>query len=303
MKYISLFLAGMIFLALSCSENSKDSQFKTLKYNKGYYKVIKGGEEGHRAKPGEYILYNILFKDNKGKIFKQNTDKDKTLREHVIRDTAFMKDLTAVSEVLYTMTKGDSAFLYIPLSEDERVGDMKNSDTLLFYINVRDIISEEKMRDIIEDEFLKQEAEETAARIKQIEVDQKIMKARDEYQKGLLKGKLKRTKNGVEIYILEPGKGRAIQKGDRISVGYYGMLMKDATPFDNSFRRDKDFEMVVGAQQVIPGWDEAFVNMHEGDKGVIFVPSKMAFGEKGKAPIIPPNADLVFYVEIHKILN
>ena len=302
MKNIFVLLSLMFFLG-SCSSDSGDNDYKRLKYNKGYYKIIKKGEDNNKAKPGEYILYNILFKDNKGKVFKQNTDKEKTLREFVIRDTALLKDLTAVSEILYKMTKGDSAFLYIPLSKEDRVGDMKNSDTLFFYINVRDIINEEKMRDIIEDEFLKQEAEETAARIKQIEVDQKIMKARDEYQKGLLKGKTKRTDNGVEIYILESGKGKAIKEGDRIKIGYYGMTMKDASPFDNSFRRGKDIELLVGAKQVIPGWDEAFEHMHEGDKGVIFVPGKMAFGKKGKIPIIPPDADLVFYVEIHDLVK
>ena len=296
-----IFLFAVLFL-FSCS-NNKDENYSTLKYNKGFYKIIKKNKTGDTAKAGEYILYNILFEDNKGKVFRKALDENKTLREHVIADTSLMKDLTAVSEVLYKMTKGDSAFLYIPLTEAERTGDMKNSDTLFFYINVRDIIDEKKMRDIIEDEFLRQEADETAARIKQIEVDQKIMKARDEYKKGKLKAKLKRTPNGVEILTLEKGSGKAVKKGSRISIGYYGMTMKDADTFDNSFRRNKDFEMVVGTQQVIPGWDEAFENMNVGDKAVIFVPSKMAFGEKGKLPIIPPNADLVFYVEIHKLIE
>ena len=290
-----------ILILFSCSGNKK-SEFSGLKYHKGYYKLYSKGQ-GETAKPGEYILYNILFKDNKGKIFQDSRDIKNPLRERVIKDTSLLKDLTAVSEVLYKMEKGDSVFMFIPLAEDEKTGDMKKSDTLLFFINVRDIISEEKMRDMLEDEYLKQDAEETEARIKQIEVDQKIMKARDEYNKGLLKGKLKRTKNGVECLILEEGKGQVLTKGTRIKLGYYGMTMKDATPFENSFRVGKDFEMVLGANQVIPGWDEAMLTMKEGTKSVIFVPSKMAFGKEGKPPIISPDSDLVFYIEIHEVVK
>ncbi|HHH52181.1 MAG TPA: hypothetical protein ENK91_00855 [Bacteroidetes bacterium] len=290
-----LFLLLFLF---SCKQNNNDD-FSNLKYHRGKYKIY-STNEGKPANPGEYILYNILFKDNTGKVFQDSRDINNPLREHVIKDTSLLKDLTAVSEVLYKMSKGDSAFMFIPLMEEEKTADMKNSDTLLFYINVREVINEEKMRDIIEDDYLKQNAEETEARIKQIEVDQKIMKAWDMYKKGLLKDKLKRTKNGVECLILEEGKGPQLSKGSRVKLGYYGMTMKDATPFENSFRTGKDFEMVLGANQVIEGWDEAFMSMKEGTKTVIFVPSKLAFGHKGKPPIISPDADLVFYIELHK---
>jgi len=290
-----------VLILFSCSGNKKNGYSK-LKYHRAEYKIY-SNDHGQAAKPGEYILYNILFQDNKGKIFQDSRDINNTLRERVIKDTSLLKDLTAVSEVLYKMAKGDSTFMFIPLTDEEKTGDMKNSDTLFFYITVRDIVDEEKMRDMIEDEFLKQDAEDTEARIKQIEVDQKIMKAWDEYNKGLLKGKLKRTKNGVECLILEEGKGAALTKGTRIKLGYYGMTMKDATPFENSFRSGKDFVMLLGTNQVIPGWDEAFLTMKEGTKAVIFVPSKLAFGKNGKSKIIPPDANLVFYIELHEIVK
>lgn len=297
-NFIVFFLLLSIF---SCKKN-KYRDFSELKYHTGQFKIY-SKTQGKTAKPGEYILYNILFKDNKGKVFQDSRDIKNPLREHVIRDTSLLKDLTAVSEVLYKMSKGDSTFMIIPLKEEEKTGDMKNSDTLFFYITVRDIVDEEKMIDMLEDEYLKQNAEDTEYRIKQIEVDQKIMKAWDEYNKGLLKSKLKRTKNGVECLILEEGKGPILRKGTKIKLGYYGMTMKDATPFENSFRIGKDYEMVLGANQVIPGWDEAFMTMREGAKSVIFVPSKLAFGKKGKSPIIPPDADLVFYIELHEIVK
>jgi FKBP-type peptidyl-prolyl cis-trans isomerase len=201
------------------------------------------------------------------------------------------------------MSIGDSAKIIVHLTEEQKVGDMKKSDTLFFYLNVKNIVDKEGMRDIIEDEFLKQEAEETEARIKQIEVDQIIMKTWDDYNKGKLKGKLKRTKNGVKYLIIKEGEGEKAKERQRVKIGYYGMTHKEANAFDNSFRRDKDLEVIIGANQVILGWDEALREMKEGMKAVFFIPSKLAFGKTGKKPIIPPNADLVFYIELHEIIK
>ncbi len=295
-------LSIILFISLSfVACKNKSSKFKGLKYNKGQYQII-GNNTGQKAKPGEYIQYGVLLKDNHNKVFVDKRKKDELLREQVVKDTVFLKDLTAAAEVLYNLTKGDSAILYIPLSEDEKNAELKNSDTLIFELKVHDILDSAKMRDIVEDEYLKEEAEKTEARIKQIAVDQTIMKAWDDYNKGKLKGKLKKTKSGIKYIVLEEGKGDFAKKGQKVKIGFYGMTQKDANAFENSFGRDKDIGLIVGARQVIPGWDEALQLMNQGMKAVFFIPAKLGFGKKGKAPIIPPDADLVFYIELHQIL-
>jgi len=300
MRILSIiFVFAVAFTA--CKKEVKDN-FKGLKYNKGRYEII-GDHNGQKAKPGEYIQYSVLMRDNHNKIFVDKRGRNELLREQVIRDTSLLKDLTAATEVLYNLTKGDSALLYIPLSDDEKVADLKNSDTLFFELKVHDILDAEKMRDIVEDEYLKQEAEETEARIKQIAVDQTIMKAWDDYNKGKLKGKLKKTKSGIKYLVLENGKGDFAKIGQKVKFGFYGMTQKDANAFENSFGRNKDLTLIVGAKQVIPGWDEALQQMNEGMKAVFFIPAKLGFGKKGKVPVIPPDADLVFYIELHKIIN
>ncbi len=295
-------LSIILFISLSfVACKNKSSKYKGLKYNKGQYVII-GDNTGQKAKPGEYIQYSVLLKDNHNMIFIDKRKKDELLREQVIRDTVFLKDLTAAAEVLYNLTKGDSSVLYIPLSEDEKTDKLKDSDTLIFELKVHDILDSAKMRDIVEDEYLKEEAEKTEARIKQIAADQTIMKTWDDYNKGKLKGKLKKTKSGIKYIVLEEGKGDFAKKGQKVKIGFYGMTQKDANAFENSFGRDKDIGLIVGARQVIPGWDEALLQMNQGMKAVFFIPAKLGFRKKGKAPIIPPDADLVFYIELHQIL-
>jgi len=301
MKFKPLLYILIAFISLASCQNEK-SRYTELKINKGKFEIILD-KEGKVANPGEYIIYSVLFKDDKGKVFMDKRKSKELLREQVVKDSVFLKDLTPVSEVLYQMSIGDSANIIVPLLDDQKVGDMKQSDTLFFHLNVKNIVDKEGMRDIIEDEFLKQEAEETEARIKQIEVDQIIMKTWDEFNKGKLKGKLKRTKNGVKYIVIRDGKGEKAKERQRVKIGYYGMTHKEANAFDNSFRRDKDLEVVIGANQVITGWDEALKEMNTGMKAVFFIPSKLAFGKNGKNAIIPPNADLVFYIELHEIIK
>ena len=87
--------------------------------------------------------------------------------------------------------------------------------------------------------------------------------------------------------------------GKKVSVHYVGKLL-DGTEFDNSVKRGEPIEFVLGQGQVIPGWDEGIAMMKEGEKAVLLIPSKLAYGERGNQAI-PPCAPLVFDVELVKV--
>ena len=115
----------------------------------------------------------------------------------------------------------------------------------------------------------------------------------------------------AEIEILSdfPGEGPIIENHSKISVHYRGYL-EDGTEFDNSFRRNQPFTFQMGLRQVIPGWEIGLMNMKVGGKRRIKIPSELAYGKKGAGQLIPPNADLIFEIEIvtiqppgYKILN
>jgi FKBP-type peptidyl-prolyl cis-trans isomerase len=98
------------------------------------------------------------------------------------------------------------------------------------------------------------------------------------------------------------GKGKEVKKGDAVEVHYTGTL-KNGKKFDSSRDRNKPFEVTVGVGQVIKGWDEGIPGMKEGGKRKLIIPSELAYGSKSPSPDIPANSDLVFEVEVLKIVS
>ncbi|KAF9467437.1 hypothetical protein BDZ94DRAFT_1038761 [Collybia nuda] len=88
------------------------------------------------------------------------------------------------------------------------------------------------------------------------------------------------------------------QQGDPIKVHYTGRLFANDQKFDSSLDRESPFSLIVGAGQVIQGWDEGLKGMCLYEKRTLTIPSSMAYGERGAAGIIPPGAALVFDVEL-----
>jgi FKBP-type peptidyl-prolyl cis-trans isomerase FkpA len=93
------------------------------------------------------------------------------------------------------------------------------------------------------------------------------------------------------------GEGDEPKTGDTVSVHYTGTLT-DGTKFDSSVDRGDPFSFSLGAGGVIQGWDEGVVGMRVGGKRKLTIPSDMAYGEQGRPPVIPPNATLIFEIEL-----
>ena len=105
------------------------------------------------------------------------------------------------------------------------------------------------------------------------------------------------TKSGLRYKIIQKGNGKKANAGAMVSVHYKGQLA-DGTVFDSSYRRNQPLNFHVGVGQVIPGWDEGICLLHVGDKARLVIPSDLAYGSAGAGGVIPPNATLVFDVEL-----
>lgn len=88
------------------------------------------------------------------------------------------------------------------------------------------------------------------------------------------------------------------QKGDVIQVHYTGSLKEDGSVFDSSLTRGSPIQFTLGVGQVIKGWDLGVDGMCIGEKRELTIPSELGYGKRGAGGIIPPNADLVFTVEL-----
>ena len=104
----------------------------------------------------------------------------------------------------------------------------------------------------------------------------------------------------MKVEMISSGAGPLPKQGDTVTVHYTGWLT-DGTKFDSSVDRDDPFAFVLGTGQVIQGWDQGVASMRVGDKARLTIPPELAYGEAGYPGCIPPNATLIFEVQLLSI--
>ncbi|AMA49476.1 MULTISPECIES: peptidylprolyl isomerase [Flavobacterium] len=106
-----------------------------------------------------------------------------------------------------------------------------------------------------------------------------------------------RTESGLRYKIIQKGEGKKAEKGKTVSVHYQGSL-ENGQVFDSSYKRKQPIDFPLGKGYVIEGWDEGIALLQVGDKARFVIPSYLGYGDRGAGGVIPPNATLVFDVEL-----
>lgn len=109
-----------------------------------------------------------------------------------------------------------------------------------------------------------------------------------------------KTNSGLRYKIIQKGSGAKAEKGKTVSVHYEGALTNGQV-FDSSYKRKQPIDFSLGVGQVIPGWDEGISLLNVGDKARFVIPSHLAYGSTGAGGVIPPNATLIFDVELMNV--
>ena len=109
---------------------------------------------------------------------------------------------------------------------------------------------------------------------------------------------VKTLPSGLQYKVIKDGDGKTPKATDTVVTHYRGTLL-DGSEFDSSYKRKEPAEFPVGG--VIKGWTEALQLMKEGSKWILYVPPKLAYGERGFPPVIGPNETLIFEIELLKV--
>ena len=207
----------------------------------------------------------------------------------------------SIEEGLLLLTEGDSAIfflnadsLFLKTFRQERPAYLKPQSTIKMIVKMGKVYSKHFI-DSVRVEQQKLAAKQRAA-ITDVDAKDSIA-----IQKYLLRNNLKGevTPSGAYVVILnsDPQSKKKLQIGENVEVSYIGTLLNEGTEFDRS-RQGDYFKFTLGMGQVIKGWDEGLQKLKHGDKAIILIPSRLGYGARGAGGSIPPNAPLVFEVEI-----
>jgi FKBP-type peptidyl-prolyl cis-trans isomerase FkpA len=273
------------FCSIFCSCESE----KGVKTTHGYRFV------NHTNKPGDKVTFGQAIKLHvetyMGDSLLQSTRKNggAAISQQMPDSTrmASMKTVPPVFDALFLMTEGDSATIYQPVDSiiekyipEHLKGKVKE---ITYKIELVDVESTAEME---------------AKKAISVGLENTLKSSIMDLKEGKLEGKLAISPNKVKILVLEAGNGEKIASGEQVSVDYIGSRMTDMVKFDESYSRGQTLDFVVGAGQMIPGFDEAVLSLKHGAKAVIFIPYAQAYGEQGQGDAIPAKTDIAFYIDV-----
>lgn len=302
MKTIRLLLVAIALMSFSFASNAQVGKVAAKKANYPGYKNQNG-------------LYYRFFTKNEG----ATPHVGDVMEVHVaclINDTIplfpAMENVIGVqkpqfagdiNEGFLMMHKGDSASLIVNIDSTFKYmfdsplpSEFKSTDVMRWEVKLKDFYSEKEYAQ----KFANDVKARYAQRADQLQNDypEESVKAAKELADFLVENKIvaKHTASGLYYVVIKPGNGERPEVGKTVTAHYTGKLL-DGTVFDSSVERDQPFQFVLGVGQVIPGWDEGLQLMSKGEKGVLYIPYYLAYGERDLGTI-PPFSNLIFEIEL-----
>jgi len=265
----------------------------------GYNVVTHSQGEGTEAVVGSHVMFNFESFDHEGNLLQSMTGENGNKPQVQIPLPEDEGPYSAFLEIIKQVSVGDSISLYVPFDSIQGAPPELEGTDLEYRIMITHVLTpEEYQKHADAEKYQQQDAMMEAQKLskEQIALSQADLL---EYRKG--SKKVITTTNGVKIMMLEEGRGKNAEVGDRIVVDYVGLFKEGSASFDDSYHRMQPFAFEVGAGQVIPGWDEGFQYLSIGSKALLDIPYNLAYGEQGSPPNIPAKADLIFVVEVNAI--
>jgi FKBP-type peptidyl-prolyl cis-trans isomerase FkpA len=278
----------LLFLVLSFGLLGLASCEKGIKTENGFRFVHHTNNGGAKPQPGQTIKVHVYTHIGDSLMSSTRSQYPEGREITLYPKDQLPKRVPAVYDAALLMGEGDSATVYEAI------------DTLIRKYVPPALKDEKEVRytvvlvDVVTDEEKKQAQAASEARF--VAVQEKMNQIAADYKAGKLQ--LQTLPSGLKMLVEDKGSGGPVVVGQPVKTQYYGCL-PDGKMFDNSFQRGTPLEFGAGIGQMIPGFDEGVQQLNHGGKAVLFLPSKLGYGESGTPDgAIPPNSEIIFYVEV-----
>lgn len=280
--YFFLFMFALSAVALHAQ------QPRAVMTSHGHRFIPQLKKGGPTVQPGETV--QVHLDSYLGNTLMGSTRQQASLHELIIPTLDQMPaQVPAYIDALLLMSEGDSATAYMRLDSltiSTLPENLRNYEEVRFEVVLLNIVSAAEVL---------QKKQELESRFAVVETSVKA--AVKAYTDGSLTGQLTVLPSGLKVLVLKKGSGAPIKPGETVETMYYGCLT-DGTQFDNSFQRGQPLAFMIGAGQMIPGYEEGVQLLQRGGRAYFFLPPALAYGEAGMPPMVPPQSELIFYVEI-----
>ncbi len=297
-------LFASLFIAACSGSKETPSGYK--------FNVVRKGD-GVKIDSGKFIVMNLRFMDGKDSVW---NDSKKNGFPAVIQMQGTVPKGDAVLEVIKMMSKGDSVVFKVPAKKlfentfrQPLPFTVDSASSFTFQIGLSAVLNQEEMN--------KLQTELVAKQNEKMLQDQKAQLGKDITAiDDFLKAKnvtAQTTSSGLRYIITKPGTGENAKAGQQVKIDYLGYLL-NGKYFDTSIESEakknnlytqgrpySPLELTVGAQQVIPGWEEAIQLMNKGAKMTVYIPSTLAYGSQRRGDVIAENSVLVFDMELIEV--
>jgi FKBP-type peptidyl-prolyl cis-trans isomerase FkpA len=297
-------LFASLFIAACSGSKETPSGYK--------FNVVRKGD-GVKIDSGKFVVMNLLFMDGKDSVW---NDSKKNGFPAVIQMQGTVPKGDAVLEVIKMLSKGDSVVFKVPAKKlfentfrQPLPFSVDSTSSFTFQIGLSAVLNQEEMNKLQTELVAKQNEKMLQDQKVQLEKD---ITAIDDF----LKAKnvtAQTTASGLRYIITKPGIGENAKAGQQVKIDYLGYLL-NGKYFDTSIESEakrnniltqgrsySPLELTVGAQQVIPGWEEAIQLMNKGSKMTVYIPSTLAYGNQRRGEVIAENSVLVFDMELIEV--
>jgi len=258
-------------------------------------KYFKNGS-GQEIEDGQIVMINLQYFDYDGNELLNKVGNDPV----VLQKDSSWESSGIIYNVIDNLVKGDSVFFQLTTEQffknapqSVEVPDSVKNKMISFYCGIQDVMSQNEFEDFQRIQYEKMQQEMEQQSNDQLSIDLELI---DNYLKEN-NITAKSADSGLRYVITKMGSGENAAPGDNVTVHYTGMLL-NGEKFDSSLDRNQPFSFQLGQGMVIRGWDEGITYFNKGSEGTLYIPSTLGYGASGAGGVIPPNAVLIFEIQV-----